>query len=75
MKNSRNPYRNFPNFVLRTPIVSFNYYKKLTAEDVISNEVLKEAYDEPLVKEACFLASPPLYFEMLHARLTECGRN
>lgn len=64
MKTTKNPYSHFTKFVLRTPVKSFNYYKKLTAEDMISNNTLKEAYSDPLVREACFLASPPLYFEM-----------
>mgnify|MGYP003642228212 CR=1 FL=1 len=64
METFKNPYGHFSKFVLRTPIVSFDYYNRLTVEDVVSNDMLREAYANPLVKEACFLASPPLYFEM-----------
>lgn len=64
MKRNENPYLHFSKFVLRTPIVSFHEYEKLTAEDVISVEDLKKVYLNPLVQEACFLASPPLFFEM-----------
>lgn len=60
----RNPYQHLPSFVLRTPILSFDYYSKLTANDIISGRMLKQAYADPLIKEACFLASPTLYFEM-----------
>ena len=64
MKSNKNPYKHFSKFILRTPTLSFDYYKKLTAEDIITKETLKEAYNDPLVKEACFLASPTLYFEL-----------
>lgn len=64
MNRDKNPYDHFSKFVLRTPILSFNFYQKLTAQDNISSDSLKKIYTDPLVKEACFLASPPLYFEM-----------
>ena len=60
----KNTYGHFSNFVLRTPIYPFDFYRKLTSEDIISNEILKEVYSDPLVKESCFLASPTLYFEI-----------
>ncbi len=60
----KNPYQYFSNFVLRTPILPFNFYKNLTAADTVSDESLKKAYSDPLVKESCFLASPSLHFEI-----------
>lgn len=62
--NNNYPYHYFPNFILRTPILSFDFYKKITAGTTISNNVFKQLYSDPLIKEACFLASPTLYFEM-----------
>ena len=64
MSNRNNPYQNFPGYVLRTPILSFDFYKKLTANESLSNNILKDTFNDPLVKEACFLASPTLYFEL-----------
>jgi len=64
MAKNESPYLHFPKTVLRTPMLSFGYYRKLTADTIILSETLKKAYSNPLVKEACFLASPPLYFEM-----------
>ncbi|WP_394750051.1 lantibiotic dehydratase family protein [Spongiimicrobium salis] len=64
MSRIKNPYKHFPRFVLRTPVLSFDFYKKLTSGTTIPNSTLKQVYEEPLIKEACFLASPSLYFEM-----------
>ena len=60
----KNPYIHFSNFVLRTPILSFDFYKNLTSEDVVSDQVLKKTYSNPMVKESFFLASPTLHFEI-----------
>ncbi|MEM1337011.1 MAG: lantibiotic dehydratase family protein [Bacteroidota bacterium] len=64
MNTIKNPYECFPQFVLRTPLLSFAHYEKLTEGDVVSNDILKEAYSNPLVKESCFLASPTLHYEI-----------
>ncbi len=58
------PYNYFPEFVLRTPLLDFPFYKNLTSGETVSNEHLKNAYKNPIVKEAMFLASPTLYFEI-----------
>ncbi|NER12569.1 hypothetical protein GWK08_03885 [Leptobacterium flavescens] len=63
MKTHQNPYKNFPNFVLRTPLLPLSFFEELTAEDVISDKRIKEVFKDPLVKEAIFLASPSLYSE------------
>ncbi len=60
----KNPYHHFSNFVLRTPILPFDFYKGITAGDTVSDEALKKAYSEPIIKESCFLASPALHFEI-----------
>ncbi|GAB5472044.1 MAG: hypothetical protein Mars2KO_01430 [Maribacter sp.] len=64
MHTNKSPYLHFSKYVLRTPVLSFDFYQKLTADDLILSDTLKEAYSYPVVKEACFLASPTLYFEM-----------
>lgn len=63
MKKKNNPFKHFSKFVLRTPSLNFNFYEELTAGNCISNDQLIKAYNDPLIKEACFLASPALYFE------------
>lgn len=64
MSKAKLPYEYFSEFVLRTPILSVDFYKKITADDVVTTKTLKEVYNNPLVMEACFLASPTLYFEV-----------
>ena len=51
METFKNPYGHFSKFVLRTPIVSFDYYNRLTVEDVVSNDMLREAYANPLIQK------------------------
>lgn len=63
-KKTINPYNHLPNFVLRTPLLDFGFYSKLTNDDVINDEVFENVCKDPLVKEALFLASPTFYFEI-----------
>jgi len=58
------PYKNFDNYVLRTPILSFDSFKELTSQKTVSNAQLKQACSEPLIREAFFLASPDLMQEV-----------
>ena len=53
-----------PNFVLRTPLFEFGFYTRLTNNEVVSNEDLIKICQDPIVKEAMFLASPTVYFAM-----------
>lgn len=64
MNTLKLPFDYFSNYVLRTPILSFDFYKEITAQDVVTTDALRKVYSNPLVREACFLASPMLYFEM-----------
>ncbi len=64
MKKNRNPYRYFDKYVLRSPLLSINFYKKLTEEKNIDIDKLKEIYSSPLIKESIFLASPSLQFKL-----------
>lgn len=63
MKQNKNPYESFDNFVLRTPLLPLNFFQSLTAEEKVSEIQLKEVFKNPVIREAIFLASPSLYFE------------
>jgi hypothetical protein len=63
MKKNNNPYESFDNFVLRTPLLPLNFFQSLTSEDTVSQEKIKEVFNNPVIREAIFLASPSLYFE------------
>lgn len=62
--NKNNPYECFPNFVLRTPLLSYNFYKNLTCDDSISDDVFKDLLKKTKIKEAIFLATPVLFEEL-----------
>jgi len=64
MNPYKNPYKPFSNYILRTPLLTFNFYKDLTSENNIAITALKEVYGNPIIKEAIFLASPHLFFEL-----------
>ncbi len=54
-------YTHFPKYVLRTPLLSLNFFLELTQDSVLTQETLKEACQANHIKEALFLASPSLY--------------
>lgn len=58
------PYHPFQTFVLRSPLLDFSFYERLTTHQNINDDVLKSAFEKPTIKEAIFLASPTLYFEL-----------
>lgn len=64
MKEKKNPYTAFDQFVLRTPILAFEFYRNLTSQSSIEKEALKKTLNHSIIKEAIFLASPTLYFEL-----------
>ncbi|MBP2834102.1 lantibiotic dehydratase family protein [Aquimarina sp. U1-2] len=55
-------YQPFSKYVLRAPLFSFTFYKKLTQNDELEKE-LKKICSDPIIKEAIFLASPALFSE------------
>jgi hypothetical protein len=58
------PYEPFDNFILRTPLKPFNYFQELTSSMEIDKENLNKILQDPVIKEALFLASPDLYTQM-----------
>ncbi len=56
-------YKNFSKYVLRAPLFSFSFYKKLTQDHILSEDALKAICEDKAIKEAIFLASPSLYTE------------
>lgn len=62
MKNI--PYQNFPSFILRTPLFSFNFLDQLISGTGTPEEKLMEVCRLPVVDEAIFLASPELHTQM-----------
>ncbi len=56
-------YKNFSKYVLRSPLFSFSFYKKLTQNTILEEEELKKVCADKIIKEAIFLASPALYSE------------
>ncbi len=62
--NKNNPYKSFPEFVLRTPLYPFSFYKNLTSDSTISDETFKDLFKDSEIKEAIFLATPVLFNEL-----------
>ncbi len=58
------PYQLLSDYVLRTPLFSFDAYRKLTSENAISERDFKEICKEPTFREALYLASPSLLVEI-----------
>ena len=61
----KTPYEAFPEYVLRAPILSFSFYKKLTSNKKISDQEIKSLCEDPIINEAIFLASPSLHSEII----------
>lgn len=57
-------YHNLNNYVLRTPLMAVNFFIDFTNDKVISDIKFKNTLKNPVIKEAIFLASPTLYFEV-----------
>lgn len=57
-------YKLFDKYILRTPIFPVNYFFKLTQNDVVSDEQLIDEFNNPIISEAIYLASPILYKEI-----------
>jgi lantibiotic biosynthesis protein len=64
MKKTKVPYQSFDNFVIRTPLLSYSFFKKLTSQKVVSDDDFKNLFNQPEIKEAVFLATPILHEEL-----------
>ncbi len=54
-------YTHFPKYVLRSPLLSLNFFLELTKDTILTQDALKKICQEAHIKEALFLASPSLY--------------
>ena len=54
-------YTHFDNYILRAPALPLSFYIALTKGSVLQEKDLKEACENKIIREALFLASPPLY--------------
>lgn len=54
-------YSFFPNFIMRNPLMPFDFIRKATAGSDIAEDELKEIYSLPEIKESVIIASPSLY--------------
>ncbi|WP_299534492.1 lantibiotic dehydratase family protein [Ulvibacterium sp.] len=59
-----NPYKNFSKYVLRTPLFSMDRYLAFTSKKNIPDDEFRMAFNDPIIKEALFLASPSLSTEI-----------
>lgn len=59
------PYTPFSTFCVRTPVLSWDFYWKLTGSDEILNSELRKQLDLPIISEAIYLASPELHFQLM----------
>ena len=64
MSRSSFPYAAFDEFVLRAPILPLQFFVELTSGDEVSEKSLQNAFQNPVIEEAVFLASPTLFFEL-----------
>ncbi|MEL6976511.1 MAG: lantibiotic dehydratase family protein, partial [Bacteroidota bacterium] len=64
MKNQPFPYKAFNQFILRVPILPLTFFFDLTSGDEVSENSLQNAFQDPVIQEAVFLASPTLFFEL-----------
>ena len=56
MKKSH--YLPFEKFILRTPLLSLDFFKNLTSAEIISDQQLIDTCKNEIIREAIFLASP-----------------
>lgn len=57
-------YKGTSKFVLRTPLLPLNFFYDLTSsEECISDAKFKELFNNKIIIEAIFLASPSLYYQ------------
>jgi class I lanthipeptide synthase len=63
--STQTPYKPVEEFILRTPMFPLGFIKKLTDKDDISDDEITLLCNDPIIRESIYIASPPLYYEML----------
>ena len=58
-------YQLFNNYYLRTPLFSFNTYKKFINKDKLDANDFKDVLNSTIFREAIFLASPELHHQII----------
>ncbi len=58
------PYQSFSKIILRTPLFPVNFTDKILSDEKAFISNLKNIFNTKIVKEAIFLASPELYYEL-----------
>lgn len=71
----KNTYQSFSKFVLRTSLLPLSFYENLTSEIKISESKYIELVEDPIIKEAIFLGSPPLFEELSRWKNGEINEN
>lgn len=64
MKKTTNPYNFLRNFCFRSPVLSLSFYEELIEKSSLEVNDIITLWDNPVIKEAIFLASKPLYDEI-----------
>ena len=57
-------YKIFETYILRTPLFPIDFFLNITRDEEVSDNQLKEVFQNPLVKESIYLASPILFEEI-----------
>lgn len=65
LNEMRIQYKLFDDYCLRTPIFSYSKYVKTLLNISLDNTRFEEILKNPVFKEAVYLASPDLYFQMI----------
>jgi hypothetical protein len=65
LEKTSKKYQLFNNYYLRTPLFSFNTYKKFINKDNLDEKDFKEILNNTIFREAIFLASPELYTQII----------
>ncbi|OED44566.1 hypothetical protein AB832_01890, partial [Flavobacteriaceae bacterium (ex Bugula neritina AB1)] len=60
----KNPYIFFDRYCLRTPVLSLDFYRSLNKYDKIPTDIWSKIWEDSVIKEAVFLASPELFGEI-----------
>lgn len=72
MQSTQKRYRIFETFCVRNPLLPFDFIQNITKTPDISYTVLYQSWQNPIIKEAVFLASPVLFFELDAYFQSEC---